>query len=215
WRVRLGQRGIAVTDLESRFGDSVVSFCDRSGLTFELIAADDARAPWSAIDAASAIRGLHSVTMTVRERNPTIEFMRKYLGYTIVDETDERVRVAVSGGGPGKTIDIVHHPSADLAVNGLGTVHHVAMAVENEDVQLRYRQALIGDGFKVTEVRDRCYFKSIYFREPGGVLFEIATMQPGFAVDEDVASLGRGLKLPPWEEQHRGDIEAHLSAVSC
>jgi glyoxalase family protein len=93
-------------------------------------------------------------------------------------------------------------------------VHHVAMAVETEEEQLAMRQALLRHGARVTEVRDRCYFKSIYFREPGGVLFEIATLRPGFAVDEEVSSLGQDLKLPPWEEPHRSDIEAQLASVS-
>jgi glyoxalase family protein len=88
------------------------------------------------------------------------------------------------------------------------------MAIATEDEQLRLREELIQWGCKVTEVRDRCYFKSIYFREPGGVLFEVATMQPGFLVDEPITDLGRGLKLPPWEEQYRDEIEAGLPVVS-
>ena len=104
-------------------------------------------------------------------------------------------------------------PYADHAVNGLGTVHHVAMAISTDDEQLRLRQELLQLGLRVTEVRDRCYFNSIYFREPGGVLFEVATIQPGFTVDEDLSSLGRGLKLPPWEEANRPVIEATLPGV--
>src|SRR5262249_50085301 len=98
-------------------------------------------------------------------------------------------------------------------VNGIGTVHHVAMAVETEEEQLTIREELLRYGCKVTEVRDRCYFKSIYFREPGGVLFEVATLRPGFDLDEPLAELGRGLKLPPWEEPHRRDIESGLPSV--
>jgi glyoxalase family protein len=214
WRLQLGARGIAVTDIEPRFGEPAISFSDLSGLTFELIATDrDRRTPWIAdeIEPDAAIRGLHSVTLTVRERAPTLDFMQQQLGYTVVETIDGRTRVAVGGGGPGKTIDIVDHPSADLAVNGLGTVHHVAMAVASDEEQLQYRERLVERGCKVTEVRDRCYFKSIYFREPGGVLFEIATIGPGFLIDEPIASLGQDLKLPPWEEANRADIEAHLA----
>jgi glyoxalase family protein len=122
--------------------------------------------------------------------------------------------VAVGGGGAGKVIDIRHDRGADPAVNGLGTVHHVAMAVAGEDEQVRLREELLQFGCRVTEVRDRCYFKSIYFREPGGVLFEVATIQPGFAADEEVARLGQALKLPPWEEANRADIEAALVPVN-
>jgi glyoxalase family protein len=216
WRQRLGAHAIAVTDLPPRFGDPVIRFADRSGITFELIATDqDARHPWVArdFDAADAIRGLHSVTLVVREAQKTVELMTKLLDYTVVGEMESRIRLAVNGGGPGRTIDVAHHADAEPAVNGLGTVHHVAMAVASADEQLRLRGELLQYGCKVTEVRDRCYFQSIYFREPGGVLFEVATMQPGFAIDEAPASLGRELKLPPWEEPYRAEIERGLAPV--
>ena len=121
--------------------------------------------------------------------------------------------MVVNGGGPGKSIDILHAPDAPMARNGLGTVHHVAMAIGTEDEQLAIREELLTAGARVTEVRDRQYFKSIYFREPGGVLFEIATMAPGFDVDEPLSALGRNLKLPPWEEPHRSMIEAGLAPI--
>jgi glyoxalase family protein len=217
WRVRLADRGIAVTDLPPRFGEPVIRFADRSGLAFELIATDrDARTPWIAegLAADAAIRGLHSVSLVVRDAVKTIELMTRLLGYKVVDRMDARFRLAVGGGGPGRTIDVAEHPEADIAVNGLGTVHHVAMAVTTADEQLQLRDELIRYGCKVTEVRDRCYFQSIYFREPGGVLLEIATIAPGFDVDEPLPALGRALKLPPWEEPHRADIEAALAPVT-
>jgi glyoxalase family protein len=216
WRQRLGAHAIAVTDLPPRFGDPVIRFADLSGITFELIATgQDARRPWVArdFDAADAIRGLHSVTLVVRDAAKTIDLMTKLLDYTVVGEIESRIRLAVNGGGPGKTIDVAQHADAEPAVNGLGTVHHVAMAVASADEQLRLRGELLKYGCKVTEVRDRCYFQSIYFREPGGVLFEVATVQPGFAIDEAPASLGRELKLPPWEEQYRAEIERGLAPV--
>jgi glyoxalase family protein len=195
----------------------VIRFADRSGITFELIATDrDVRAPWVArdFDAADAIRGLHSVTLVVVDARKTIDLMTTLLDYTVVNEIDGRIRLEVNGGGPGRTIDVTRHPDAKPARNGLGTVHHVAMAVASAAEQLHLREALIRYGCKVTEVRDRCYFQSIYFREPGGVLFEVATVQPGFAIDEAPASLGRDLKLPPWEEPHRAEIERGLATVS-
>ena len=216
WRKRLTARAVAVTDLAARFGDPVIRFADRSGLTFELIATDrDGRAPWVArdFDAADAVRGLHSVTLVVRDAAKTIELMTTLLDYTVVNEIDGRTRLAVNGGGPGKTVDIAQHPEAEPATNGLGTVHHVAMAIADTDGQLRLREELLKYGCKVTEVRDRCYFQSIYFREPGGVLFEVATLPPGFAIDEPIATLGRDLKLPPWEEPHREEIERGLAPV--
>ena len=216
WRQRLGAHAIAVTDLPPRFGDPVIRFADRSGITFELIATDqDTRPPWVArdFDAADAIRGLHSVTLVVRDAKKTVELMTRLLDYTVVGEMESRIRLAVNGGGPGRTIDVAHRADAEPALNGLGTVHHVAMAVASADEQLRLRGELLKYGCKVTEVRDRCYFQSIYFREPGGVLFEVATVQPGFAIDEAPASLGRDLKLPPWEEPYRAEIERGLAAV--
>src|SRR3954465_8061838 len=216
WRARLGAHAIAVTDLPPRFGDAVIRFADLSGITFELIANDrDARTPWVArdFDAADAIRGLHSVTLVVADARKTVDLMTRLLDYRVVGEIDNRIRLEVNGGGPGKIVDVTHHPEADPARNGLGTVHHVAMAIGSAAEQLQLREALVQYGCKVTEVRDRCYFQSIYFREPGGVLFEVATMQPGFTADEEVGALGRELKLPPWEEPHRADIEAALVAI--
>lgn len=217
WRARLASRAVAVTDVPPRFGDPVIRFADRSGLTFELIATGrDERAPWIAegFGAHTAIRGLHSVTLVVRDAAKTIALMTNLLDHTVVDRMDARIRLAVNGGGPGKTIDVAEHPDAEAAVNGVGTVHHVAMAIESADEQLRLREALIRYGCRVTEVRDRCYFQSIYFREPGGVLFEVATMAPGFTADEELPALGRALKLPYWEEANRASIEPMLAAVT-
>src|SRR5262249_41764629 len=161
----------------------------------------------------AAIRGLHSVTMVVHDAAKTLDLMTKLLGYVVVDEMEGRYRLAAGGDAPGHFIDVAHDKNAPPMVNGIGTVHHVAMAVASEDEQLQFRGELLRYGCKVTEVRDRCYFKSIYFREPGGVLFEIATVAPGFTADEEINALGRSLKLPPWEEPHREDIEASLAPV--
>ena len=216
WRTRFAGHGVEAHDVESRFGEDVLRFDDPSGLWFELIASDrDPRTPWTGNGVAvnEAVRGLHSVTMMVRSRVRTLELMTGLLGYRVVDEADNRTRVSAGGDGPGHLIDIVVDPTADAAVNGIGTVHHVAMAIATGDEQRRLREELLGMGVMVTEVRDRCYFQSIYFREPGGVLFEVATIEPGFTVDEDLQSLGRDLKLPPWEEPHRAAIEATLPPV--
>ena len=218
WQTRLRESGVTAREVTGRFGEDALQFADPSGLWFELVGSDrDARTPWTGqgieIDAAAAIRGLHSVTMTVRSLGATKDLLTELLGYKVIDETDNRTRFAAGGDTPGHTIDVVIDPNAEGALNGIGTVHHVAMAISTDDEQLRLREELLRLGLRVTEVRDRCYFNSIYFREPGGVLFEVATMQPGFTVDEDPSSLGRGLKLPPWEEPHRPSIEAQLPAV--
>jgi glyoxalase family protein len=216
WRRRFADRGVASKDVGTRFGDEVLHIEDPSGLWFELIASDrDARAPWagSTVGPAESIRGLHSVTLLVRAAEPTLDLMTGVLGYRVVEEAENRTRVSVGGDGPGHSMDIVVSPEAGAGINGLGTVHHVAMAIATDEQQRWLRAELLQLGLHVTEVRDRCYFQSIYFREPGGVLFEVATIQPGFTSDEDLAELGRGLKLPPWEEQYRPSIEANLAPI--
>jgi glyoxalase family protein len=217
WEARLRAHHVPVAEGRARFSDQVLVFRDPSGLVFELVGDDeDARVPWqSTIDSARAIRGLHSVSMVVRDPRPTLALMTGTLGYQIVDQTDGRVRVSVGGTGAGHIIDVLHDEHATSARNGLGTVHHVAMAIATGDEQLALREDLLTLGLKVTEVRDRQYFTSIYFREPGGVLFEVATMGPGFTVDEELRSLGRDLKLPPWKESHRGEIETKLPQITC
>ncbi len=215
WKARLKARGTAVRDAPPRFGEESIVCADPSGLVVEIVAnGRDNRKPWTRdVGADAAIRGLHSVTMTIASPARTIEFMTSLLGFKVVNEMEGRTRLAVNGDEPGKTMEIVHAPDAPRARNGLGTVHHVAMAVPHADDQLRMRDELLRWGAGVTEVRDRQYFQSIYFREPGGVLFEIATMEPGFPVDEPLASLGRDLKLPPWEEPNRSLIEAGLDTI--
>jgi len=217
WRERLTERGVETRDVAPRFGEETLVATDPSGLCIELVAASrDVREPWtgSGVDTGAAIRGLHSATTVVRSLGPTLDLLTQVLGFTVVDRDGSRTRVAAGGESPGHFLDIVEDRDADAAVNGLGTVHHVAMAIATDEEQRELREELLRLGIAVTEVRDRCYFRSIYFREPGGVLFEVATVQPGFTVDEARSSLGQALKLPPWEEPHRVAIEAGLAPVT-
>jgi glyoxalase family protein len=217
WIDRLQQAHVPVGDDAERFGERVIRFPDPSGLVFELIGSDrDSRVAWTGgtRGADSAIRGLHSVTMTVRSPERTFALMTEVLGYRIVGTSGARTRLAAGADAPGHLIDVVADPQAPAAVNGIGTVHHVAMAIGTDEEQVRLRDDLWNRGVQVTDVRDRCYFHSIYFREPGGVLFEVATVQPGFTIDEPLIDLGRGLKLPPWEEPHRPTIEATLPRIA-
>lgn len=217
WRDRLERRGAHSRDMETRFGEKALATVDPSGLWFELIGTErDTREPWTGngVSDPHAIRGLHSVTMTVRSATPTVDLMTGVLGYRVVETDGARTRLAAGGSAPaGHSIDVIEDPSAESGINGLGTVHHVAMAIATPEEQLRLREDLLDRGLRVTEVRDRCYFESIYFREPGGVLFEVATVQPGFTVDEDLTALGKSLKLPPWEEPFRAEIESGLAPV--
>jgi glyoxalase family protein len=217
WTRRLTDARVTVNRGQPRFGETSIVAIDPSGLAIELVATpDDSRAPWDrgGVPGEVAIRGLHSVTMTVRDRDTSASFMNELLGYEAHASSADRVRMGINGGGPGKQIDLHVAPDAPAAVNGIGTVHHVAMAISGEDAQLRLREELVRRSHQVTPVMDRQYFRSIYFREPGGVLFEVATMQPGFAVDEAPAELGRSLKLPPWEEPNRAAIERGLVPVT-
>jgi glyoxalase family protein len=215
WRQRFADHHVEAMAGRPRFNDDVIAFRDASGLVFELVASADDREGWqSTIDGAAAIQGLHSVTFVVREPRATLALMTGLLGYEVVDETDGRIRVAVNGHRPGHIIDILHDAQATPAKNGIGTVHHVAMAIATDEEQAALRTDLLEQGYQVTEVRDRQYFKSIYFREPGGVLLEVATTGPGFLIDEDLRDLGRDLKLPPWEEPLRQEIEHRLPQVT-
>ncbi|HYC31450.1 MAG TPA: ring-cleaving dioxygenase [Gemmatimonadales bacterium] len=217
WAQRLRERRVESAVIEDRFGEPGLAVDDPSGLRFELLSSPrDEREPWAAggIDPAAAIRGLHSVTMTIARPDATVALMTGLLGFEVVAEEPGRVRLAAGGSGPGHTIDLAHGTGAGPARNGLGTVHHVAFAAPSGEVQRSIREALLGQGGQVTEVLDRQYFQSIYFREPGGVLFEVATTSPGFTVDEALGSLGRELKLPPWEEPNRARIEASLPQIS-
>ena len=216
WRARAAAAGVRSPEGGERFGAPTLVLRDPSGLVLELVGdGRDTREPWpdGGVNADTAIRGLHGVTLLLRERARTLELMTGLLGFAIVGEMPGRTRLAVGADAPGHLVDLVESGAAPPARNGLGTVHHVAFAIATAEEQLRLREELLRLGHDVTPVRDRTYFQSIYFREPGGVLFEVATVAPGFTVDEPLDALGTGLKLPPWEEPSRTKIEAMLPTL--
>jgi glyoxalase family protein len=216
WRTRLKDAGIAVVDAPTPFGEESLSFTDTSDLRIRLVgAASDDRPPWTGegMLAESALRGIHSVQLHAREPSRSVDFLTRMMDATVVAENAGTTRLSIGAGMPGQLVEVVDAADQLPAVNGLGTVHHVAFAVATSDEQLRMREALLRAGAQVTDVRDRQYFTSIYFREPNGILFEIATLPPGFAIDEPLDSLGRALKLPPWEEPRRAEIQARLPDV--
>jgi glyoxalase family protein len=217
WHERLAYAGVPFSAEDSRFGEEVIRFKDPSGLIIRLVGSrSDQRLPWRKADIADekAVRGIHSVTLTVPEPKKTLAFMNEIMEASIVGEREGALRVGVNGDAPGRLVDLV--PETQVAgVNGIGTVHHVAFAVDDPDQQLEVQKELRRRGVQVTDVMDRQYFQSIYFREPGGVLFEVATIPPGFTADESVADLGKGLKLPPWEESKRVTIESGLPTVKA
>ncbi len=180
WQRRLREQGVEARESAGRFGeDSLRSPIPRACGSSSSDRWHDARAPWTGngISADAAIRGLHSVTMTVRSLETT---RRAHDGACSATRSWMKPRIArasrPAATAPGHSIDVVVDPDAGAAINGLGTVHHVAMAISNDDEQLRLREELVRFNLRLTDVRDRCYFNSIYFREPGGVLFEVATV---------------------------------------
>jgi glyoxalase family protein len=214
WRERLDRLGVDVSAIEARDEEEALSLYDPDGLRIELVghAGTDPRPPWEdgPVPAAHAIRGFHSVTLTESGYEDTVGLLTATLGFELVDESGPRARFAVAGGGPGAVVDVVCSPESSPGQVAAGTVHHVAWRTPDDDEQLGWRRDLVGHGLNVTPVMDRNYFHSIYFREPGGVLFEIATDPPGFQIDEPLLELGRRLRLPPWLEPRREEIERHL-----
>ena len=212
WTERLVENGVRFERPRDRFGETVLTFEDPDGLRTELVAAEDARPGWAEgpTPAEHSVRGLHHVALAVEATDLTAQLMTEHLGFRRVEETEGRVRFAAGEGGPGDLVDVVGASGFPRGSMGVGTVHHVAFRVPDEAAQLAVREEVAALGYNVTPVLDRNYFRSIYFREPGGVLFEIATDPPGFAADEDPDHLGESLKLPPWLENNREHIEAAL-----
>lgn len=216
WQERLKRFGIPLSTPIERFGETVLRFEDPDGLGIELITSlNDSRKGWSYgnIPIEYAIRGFHSVSLNLRAKQLTVDLLTEVMDYTFLGEEDNRYRY-VTSGNPGDIVDIVVNQPGTRSIQSAGTVHHIAFRTSDEASQLEIRQKLWGYGQQVTEVKDRNYFKSIYFREPGGILFEVATDEPGFAIDEEVSRLGEALKLPEWAEKHRQKIEQSLPKVS-
>jgi glyoxalase family protein len=217
WRQRLDRLGVEVNQVETRSGEDALSLYDPDGLLVELVAhpGTDPRPPWEQgpIPVEHAIRGFHSVTLTESGYENTAELLTGTLGFELLDEDGPRFRFGVAGGGPGAAVDLVCSPEAEAGQVAAGTVHHVAWRTPDDDQQVEWREELVDEGLDVTPVIDRQYFHSIYFREPGGVLFEIATDPPGFLVDESLLELGRQLRLPPWLEPRRELIESRLPTL--
>ena len=212
WTERLIERGVRFEKPRDRFGDTVLSFEDPDRLRLELVATEDGRPGWSdgPVQDEHTIRGFHHVALAVETTDQTANLITETLGFRRVDEAEGRIRLAAEEGGPGDLVDVVNASGFPHGSMGVGTVHHVAFRVRDEETQIALREGVAALGYNVTPVLDRNYFRSIYFREPGGVLFEIATDPPGFAVDEAEEELGTHLMLPPWLETRRDRLEEVL-----
>ena len=197
-----------------RFGQNRLLFDGPDGDQFALVESDDDRAPWTGngVTAEMGIRGFHSADMRLKDAAVSGELLQ-FMGYEKFDTQDNVTRFVVPGGNDANLIDIEELPTASNASQGAGSVHHLAFAVENRARQLEVREALLDTGYQVTPVIDRDYFYAIYFRTPGGVLFEVATNEPGFDRDEDTAHLGEALKLPSRHEHLRTRLEGLLQPL--
>ena len=217
WTDRLAAHGVAAGAPAERFGEAVIRFKDPDDLPLELVAHAGARGqkdwPGSPVPAEYALRSFHSVTLRTHRPDATARLLTDVFGYAAAGKDGVRRRLRAPSGAPGSTIDLL--PAEDGAPGraSRGTVHHVAFRAESDEAQAAWRARVLDYGLQVTPVKDRQYFRSIYFREPGGVLFEIATDPPGFMLDEAAGALGTALKLPPWLEARRKQIEDQLPAL--
>jgi glyoxalase family protein len=218
WSDRLAAFGVHHQPVAHRLDEEVLTVLDPDGLMLELVASgsEDGREPWldGPIPADHAIRGFSGVTLEQRALAPTASLLTDLLGFSITASSGPRTRFTAPEAGLASVVDVVERADAPSGLVAAGTVHHVAWRVPDDAAQASWRAWLVEAGVGVTPVRDRCYFRSIYFREPGGVLFEIATDVPGFAIDEAPERLGEALQLPAWLEPRRERIVRALPALS-
>ncbi len=226
WSARLERYGAQVGVAETRFGDRVLPFVDPHGLNVALVASASAAArpftPWEdgPVPVARQIRGLDGARLWLRQLGPTEALLAAPLGLSRLGEENGWVRWGVPQGGTGSgapsgtRLDLAQRPDTQRGMWGTGAIHHLAWRVDDEAHELALRAAIAESGPHPTPVIDRFWFKSVYFKEPGGVLFELATDGPGFAVDEAPERLGEKLVLPPWLEPQRAAITAGLPALA-
>ena len=211
WQERLGKHGVEV-ERKERFGEEVLAFVDPDRIPVEIVAvANDSRSGWTGagVPEEHALRGLHTAELTVAFAAPTEGLLSIEMGFRLVKREGDRARFEAGPGGSGHYADVIQS-AGPRGAGGSGTIHHIAWSVPDDETELKKQDELVASGYHVSPVMDRDYFHSIYYREKGGILFEIATENPGFAVDESPASLGTGLKLPKQHEHLRARIEQIL-----
>ena len=219
WAHRFVEKGVAHETITRRFGESVLSFKDPDGMRLALACmpriGDEPAWDGGGVPAEHAIRGFHGVSLLVERGEKTGAILTDVFGFARVASEGNVTRYAVAGTPLGGIVDIREAGGFLAGREGAGSVHHVAFRAADDAAQeAMVKRLREHHGQRVTEQRDRNYFRSVYFREPGGILFEIATDVPGFAVDEPAESLGQALKLPPQYEAQRARIEAVLPALA-
>jgi glyoxalase family protein len=209
WKARLEKAGTPVA-FQERLGERALCFEDPDGMRLEIIEARWATAPVAGpLSQEAAIRGFHSVTLWLDGRERSARVLEDTLGLRPAGSENDQCRYLFEGAGE-QRIDLSCQPGRPRGRPGRGTVHHVALRAPSQEGHAAWRERLRASGLSATPVIDRTYFRSVYFREPGGVLIELATDGPGFAIDEPAGSLGTSLKLPAWLEASRGSIAAKL-----
>ncbi|MEO8471575.1 MAG: ring-cleaving dioxygenase [Chryseolinea sp.] len=218
WKDRLEKNRVNLTDTGKRFGEDYITFEDPDGLVLTLIIPTnaDSRKGWETgdVNASVATKGFHSITLTLRKAESTAKILTDIFGYKLQGQEENRYRYITDAVENAAIVDIIEAPHQRAAVNAGGTIHHIAFRVKDEETQMAYREKILKLGLNITPKIDRNYFYSLYFREPGGVLFEIATDNPGFAIDEHVGGLGNHLKLPAQYEGQRKEIEEKLPVLN-
>jgi len=214
WLNRFHKLGLEYQGPEQRFDEKVLRIKDPDGLMLEFVGVDDMPEDnlWTTDDIGAdvAIRGFHSVSLWVDDHEKTAKILTGNLGFKLVGNDGSRYRYSAGGDGLGQIVDLREVPGMWRGAPGAGTIHHVAWRVGDDEAELRVRGELEKEELHLTPVIDRNYFHSVYFREPNGILFELATDNPGFDVDERIETLGQDLKLPAQYEQHRDAIAAAL-----
>ncbi|HYI76541.1 MAG TPA: ring-cleaving dioxygenase [Chryseolinea sp.] len=217
WTHRLKEYYVNVTATGTRFGEGYIAFEDPDGLPLTLIIpkTTDGRKPWETdeVKADVATRGFHSITLTLTSVKETASVLTDIFGYEFSGQEGNRYRYTTDAVETASIVDLIDAPNEKRTGNAGGTIHHVAFRVKDENVLMEFRARVLEKGLNITEKIDRNYFFSLYFREPGGVLFEIASDTPGFSIDEPVSELGKNLKLPAQYESHRKQIEAALPSL--
>ena len=218
WLDRFKEQHVTAEKTSERFGEEVIRFTDPDGLLLELIGADSPGKveSWTTgpVSAEHSLRGFHSVSAALEGYERTAQLLTESFGYDLAKESGNRFRfVAPSESGPGRIVDLLCMPDSRTGHVAAGSVHHIAFRAKDDHEQLQWREHLVELGYNVTPVMDRTYFHSIYFREPGGILFEIATEPPGFTLDEPIDELGSKLRLPTWMEAARSQIDQVLPPI--
>jgi glyoxalase family protein len=214
WTKRFNEHKVKYHAVKERFGEQYLQFEDPDGLLLNLIVSntEDNRKSWITDEVKEdvATKGFHNIVLTVQNSEPTAKVLTDIFGYKFLTREGNRYRFITNAVETANIVDIIEEPNGERGIIAGGTNHHVAFRVKDDTILMKFRERIAAGGFRITEKIDRNYFYSLYFREKGGILFELATDNPGFANDESVSELGTHLMLPSQYEGNRKKIEEVL-----